>query len=58
MLPGPHLMSVTTHSILLALEVNGAATDASASESEIPAWAAFNASQSLAPSPHIPTLYL
>ena len=31
-----HLISVTTHSMLLTLEVNGAATDASASDNEMP----------------------
>lgn len=36
-------------------EVNGDATEASASDSEIPTSAAFSAPQSLAPSPHIPT---
>jgi hypothetical protein len=36
-------------------EVKGEATEASASESEIPAWAVRKAPQSLAPSPHIPT---
>lgn len=51
-------MSVGTHSMLGCLEVNGEATEASASEREIPAWAAFSAPQSLAPSPHIPTKYL
>ncbi|WAR14555.1 DEACT-like protein [Mya arenaria] len=53
-----YLISVVTHSMLLIAEVKGAATEASASDREIPAWAAFRASQSLAPSPHIPTLYL
>jgi len=38
------------------LEVNGAAIDASASDKLIPASAYFKAPQSLAPSPHIPTL--
>lgn len=51
-------MSVGTHSMLGCLEVNGDATEASASDREIPAWAAFSAPQSLAPSPHIPTKYL
>jgi hypothetical protein len=38
--------------------VNGAAIDASASDREIPTSAYFNAPQSLAPSPHIPTSVL
>ena len=37
------------------LEVNGEATDASASDREMPACAAFSAPQSFAPSPHIPS---
>lgn len=48
-------MTVGTHSMLARREVNGDATDASASESEMPTSAAFSAPQSLAPSPHIPT---
>jgi hypothetical protein len=40
----------------LTLLVNGAAKDASASDKLIPASAYFNATQSFAPSPHIPTL--
>jgi hypothetical protein len=36
-------------------EVNGAATDASASDKEIPTCAVLRAEQSLAPSPHIAT---
>lgn len=50
-----HRMTVGTHSMLARREVNGDATDASASESEMPTSAAFSAPQSLAPSPHIPT---
>ncbi len=42
------------HDISYTFEVNGAAIDASASEREIPTSAAFNAPQSLAPSPHMP----
>ena len=38
-----------THSIFGVLLVNGLATEASASDSDIPAFAAFNAPQSLAP---------
>ena len=50
-----HLTTQGTHSMLGVLEVKGDATEASASDSEMPMWAAFNAPQSLAPSPHIPT---
>lgn len=50
-----YLISVGTHSILGFLEVKGEATEASASERDIPACAVFRAPQSLAPSPHIPT---
>lgn len=38
------------------LEVKGAAMLASASDSEMPACAAFSAAQSLAPSPHMATM--
>ena len=38
------------------LLVNGAAIDASASLNDTPISAAFKAAQSLAPSPHIPTI--
>ncbi len=48
-------MMVGTHSIVGVLDVNGLATDASAVDNDIPAWAAFNAPTSLAPSPHIET---
>ena len=51
-------MTVGTQVIFGVLEVNGDATEASASDKEIPAWAAFKAPQSFAPSPHIPTPYL
>ena len=44
--------------MLAVRDVNGEATDASASDSEMPACAIFRAPQSLAPSPHIPTQYL
>ena len=40
----------------LTLLVKGAAIEASASDKLIPASAYFNATQSFAPSPHIPTL--
>ncbi len=49
-----HLPSLTTAGTQVMSgerEVKGAATDASASEREIPTWAAFRAPQSLAPSP-------
>ena len=45
-----------TDEISLILLVNGAAIEASASDKLIPASAYFNAMQSFAPSPHIPTL--
>jgi hypothetical protein len=34
-------------------DVKGEATELSASDRDMPVWAAFNAPQSLAPSPHI-----
>lgn len=43
-----------THEISYIFDVNGAAIEASASDNEMPTSAAFNAPQSLAPSPHIP----
>lgn len=49
----PSLMTRGTQEMLASAEVKGDATEASASDSEIPAWAAFRAPQSLAPSPHI-----
>ena len=48
-------MTVGTHVMLAVFDVNGDATDASASDREIPACAVFRAPQSFAPSPHIPT---
>ena len=51
----PSRISSGTHDILGCLDVNGEATEASASDKDIPAWAAFKAPQSLAPSPHIAT---
>ncbi len=48
-------MSFGTHSMFWFFDVNGLATDASVSESAIPACATFSAPQSLAPSPHMPT---
>ena len=53
-----YLMTVGTQVMLASLDVNGEATDASASEREMPACAVFSAPQSFAPSPHIPTKYL
>jgi len=53
----PSLMTSITHPISGVLDVKGAATLASASDNEIPTSAAFNAAQSLAPSPHIRTVY-
>ena len=49
-------MTSKTHDISKTRDVNGAATDASASEREIPTSAAFNAPQSFAPSPQNPTV--
>ena len=48
-------MSAGTQEMSGVFEVNGAATLASASDNEIPAFAAFKAPQSLAPSPHMIT---
>lgn len=49
----PSRMMRSTQEMLATVEVNGDATELSASDREIPAWAALNAPQSLAPSPHI-----
>lgn len=54
----PSLSSVTIAVILLTFEVNGAAIEASLSERLNPASAHFNALQSFAPSPHMPTVML
>ncbi|KAH3663094.1 hypothetical protein OGATHE_004670 [Ogataea polymorpha] len=51
-------MTSKTHEISKILDVNGAATDASASLNEIPTSAAFSAPQSLAPSPQKPTVFM
>lgn len=51
----PSLMTSMTQEMSGEELVKGAATEASASEREIPRSAAFKAPQSLAPSPHIPT---
>lgn len=48
-------MTVGIQLIVAVLEVNGAATDASASERAMPTWACLRAPQSFAPSPHMPT---
>ena len=50
-------MSSGTQAMLGSLEVNGDATELSASESEIPACARFRAPQSFAPSPHMPEAF-
>ena len=51
----PSRSTCGTHEMLHVVLVNGAAIDASASDKLTPTSAAFNAAQSLAPSPHIPT---
>ena len=51
----PSLSKVIILEISYSCEVNGAAIDASASESDKPTSAAFKAPQSFAPSPHMPT---
>lgn len=53
----PSLITSMTQPISGVLAVNGAATLASASESDMPTSAAFNAAQSFAPSPHMRTEY-
>lgn len=53
----PSLNRVTVQSIPSVLEVKGAAIDASNYDREIPTSACFNAPQSFAPSPHMPTFY-
>mmetsp|Transcript_26715 Transcript_26715/g.61557 ORF Transcript_26715/g.61557 Transcript_26715/m.61557 type:complete len:289 (+) Transcript_26715:768-1634(+) len=52
----PSRMTWITQVMSALLDVKGAAMDASASERETPTWAAFNAPQSLAPSPQKPTV--
>ena len=49
----PSRMTLGTHEMLASRDVNGEATDDSASESETPTCAALRAPQSFAPSPHI-----
>ena len=51
----PSRIRIGTQVIFSFREVNGAATDASADDKEIPASATFRAPQSLHPSPHIAT---
>ena len=48
-------MTCGTHDMLAVFEVKGDTTEASASDSEMPACAVRKAPQSFAPSPHIPT---
>ena len=55
MVARPSVMRYGTHPMWTLVEVNGAATEASAMDSEIPACAVFSAPQSLQPSPHITT---
>jgi len=50
-----YLRSFGTQEMFATLDVKGEATDASASDSDMPAWAERRAPQSFAPSPHIPT---
>jgi len=52
----PSLKRVIMHEISVTLLVKGAAIEASASERLNPASAYLRAPQSLAPSPHIPTI--
>lgn len=54
----PSFSSVIIAVMFVTLEVKGAAIEASLSERLKPASAHFNALQSLAPSPHIPTVIL
>lgn len=53
----PSLMMSTIHEMSGVRLVNGAATEASASESETPTSAALSAPQSFAPSPQKATVY-
>ena len=53
----PSLITSSTHPMSGVLLVNGAATDASASDNDNPTSAALSAAQSFAPSPHIRTVY-
>src|SRR5712691_47680 len=53
----PSLITSSTHPMSGVLLVNGAATDASASDNDNPTSAALSAAQSLAPSPHMRTVY-
>lgn len=51
-------MIAGTQVIFWILDVKGDATEASESDNDTPACATFKAPQSLAPSPHIPTINL
>ena len=51
----PSLINWGTQPMSACREVKGEATLASASDREMPTWAAFRAPQSLAPSPHMAT---
>ena len=51
----PSLITSGTHDIFGSFDVKGDATDASASDRDIPACAVLKAPQSLAPSPHMAT---
>ena len=51
----PSRIKSGTQDMFGLLEVKGEATEASASDNDMPACAAFKAPQSLAPSPHIAT---
>ena len=50
----PSFITSITQLMFATFDVNGEATDASASDNDIPQCALFNAPQSFAPSPHIP----
>ena len=51
----PSRITSGTQEILGSFDVNGDATDASASDNDIPACAVLRAPQSFAPSPHMAT---
>ena len=51
----PSRINSGTQDMFGSFDVNGDATEASASDNEIPAWALLRAPQSFAPSPHIAT---
>lgn len=54
----PSLNSSMNELMSNVLDVNGAAIDASAEDSARPTFASLRAAQSLAPSPHMPTIEL